>query len=299
MNDFLVDHLNGIITFIIVLLLIGLSNLAFIYNPRRYCELKETPFVSILVPARNEEKSIAACVQPLLEQDYLDYEVIILDDNSEDRTAELLNSFEDPRLRWIKGKPLPHGWAGKNWACHQLYQIAKGDYFIFTDADTVHKPEALSCVVAAVQHAKAGFASFMPRQLVDTAAEKLIVPVINWAIFFYLPLILAYKLPFPFLSAAVGQFIIFSRSAYEKSGGHAAVKVKINEDLALARQVKSVGVKWALFNGRDLLSCRMYSDAKQVWHGFGKNLFSLTGYRILPHLFIWLWMFHRKNLQAP
>ncbi len=238
---------------------------------------------------RNEEYNIATCICSLLALDYPCYEVIVLDDNSEDRTAEILDSFHDSRLQCIKGKSLPSGWAGKTWACHQLSGFAKGDYLIFTDADTIHNRRTLSHTIAAVQCSGAGFASLMPRQVFGTFMEKLIVPVINWAIFFYLPLFLAYRLPPPFLSAAVGQYLLFSRVAYEKCGGHASVKECIDDDLALARQAKSMRIKWLLMNGKDLLACRMYKGPKQVWDGFGKNLFSITGYRILPHLFIWLW----------
>lgn len=289
MTDFLIVHLNGIIIFLGILLFISLSNLYFIYKPARCPYIREAPLVSVLIPARNEEDNIAACISSLLAQDYPCYEIIVLDDGSVDRTADILDSFHDPKLKWIKGRPLPYGWAGKTWACHQLSGLAKGDYLLFTDADTTHKRETLSCAVAAVQRSGAGFASLMPRQVVVTFMEKLIVPVIYWAIFFYLPLFLAYRLPFPFLSAAVGQYILFSRAAYEKSGGHAAVKESINDDFALVRKVKSMGIKWILMNGKDLLSCRMYRNSKQVWEGFGKNLFSITGYRILPHLFIWIW----------
>jgi len=289
MTNFLLGQLNGIIIFLAILLFISLSNLYFIYNPTRRGYVGEAPFVSVLIPARNEEDNITACICSLLAQDYPCYELIVLDDNSEDRTAEILDSFHDPRLQCIKGKPLPSGWAGKNWACHQLSRFAKGDYLLFTDADTTHKRIALSCTIATVQRSGVGFASLMPRQVFGAFMEKLIVPVIYWAIFFYMPLFLAYRLPFPFLSAAVGQCIVFSRGAYEKSGGHASVKDSIDDDLALARKVKSMRIKWILMNGKNLLACRMYRGSKQVWDGFSKNLFSITGYRILPHLFIWLW----------
>ena len=289
MNNFLLGHLNGIIIFLAILLFISLSNLYYIYNPARRRYVGEPPFVSVLIPARNEEDNIAACVCSLLAQDYPRYEVIVLDDNSKDRTAEILDSFHDPRLHCIKGKPLPSGWAGKNWACHQLSGFAKGDYLLFTDADTTHKRIALSCIISTVQRSGVGFASLMPRQVFGAFMEKLIVPVIYWAIFFYLPLFLAYRLPFPFLSAAVGQCIVFNRGAYEKSGGHASVKDSIDDDLALARKVRSMRIKWILMNGKNLVTCRMYRGSKQVWDGFGKNLFSIIGYRILPHLFIWLW----------
>jgi len=289
MNDLLIGHLNGIIIFLVFLFFISLSNIFLIFNPARCCHLEEAPLVSVLIPARNEEDSIASCICSLLGQDYPFYEVIVLDDNSEDKTTEILDSFRNPKLKWIKGKPLPHGWAGKSWACHQLSGFAKGDYLLFTDADTIHNKSSISCTISTVQRTGAGFASLMPLQVVVTFMEKLIVPVINWAIFFFLPLFLAYRLPYPFLSAAVGQYILFSRVAYDKCGGHAAVKESVDDDLALAKQAKRMGVKWILMNGKDLLSCRMYSNARQVWDGFGKNLFSITGYRILPHLFIWLW----------
>jgi len=140
-----------VILFILALLIIAVANMCTLRNLNNYKNAAKYPRISALVPARNEEDSIGACVRSLLAQDYPDFQVIVLDDNSTDRTPEILGSLaqENTGLKIIKGNPLPSGWLGKHWACHQLSQIAGGEMLLFTDADTVHKPHMLRQAVSA------------------------------------------------------------------------------------------------------------------------------------------------------
>ena len=253
--------------------------------------------VSILVPARNEECRIRACLTSLVAQEPPVREIILLDDLSGDRTAEIARALgfrEEPgsRLRLIRGAELPEGWVGKNWACHQLSEAAdpRSPHLLFTDADTIHSP---GCVSAALDHAlavRADLLSLWPDQITGTWSEKLVIPL-GYLLF------MAFQ-PFPFLSwlqakpervarwgipkerlamigAANGQFLLFRREAYRSLGGHEALKDHLVEDVAFGRRVASrtgEGMRLVNADGIDLLRCRMYSGLAELWEGFSKNL---------------------------
>ena len=179
---------------IALMAIIGATNLRELGRRRRahYRLPGDVPRVSILVPARNEERTIAACVQSLLSQDYPDFEILVLDDASEDRTGALVRQFEkDPRLRTLRGTPLPAGWLGKPWACHQLAQAASGEVLLFTDADTVHHPKMLGDAVAALQAERVDLLSALPRLRLATWSERLVLPILLWSVHTFLPLCLA------------------------------------------------------------------------------------------------------------
>lgn len=295
----LLNHpLFGIVAFLSVVLLIALVNLVALTRldhapriPPGY-SAETLPKVSVLVPARNEELNIGHCVESLLNQDYPNYEVLALDDHSTDRTGEILAGLaaNDPRLRILAGQPLPQGWIGKNWACHQLAEAAEGDLLLFIDADTAHAPKTLSQSASVLLSKNLGMLTALPRQLVLTWGERLIVPVLYFCLMVFLPLPLAYRLRLPVFSAAIGQFMLFRRSAYDRIGGYAAVRAHGADDLALARQVKTYNLPWRLADGSGHTSTRMYRDFRQAYEGFSKNLFAAFDYRILPFLFAWLWM---------
>jgi chlorobactene glucosyltransferase len=253
--------------------------------------------VTILVPARNEECRIRACLTSLVAQEPPVREIILLDDRSGDRTAEIARDLgfrEEPgsRLRLIRGAELPEGWVGKNWACHQLSEAAdpRSPHLLFTDADTIHSP---GCVSAALDHAlavRADLLSLWPDQITGTWSEKLVIPL-GYLLF------MAFQ-PFPFLSwlqakpervarwgipkerlamigAANGQFLLFRREAYRSLGGHEALKDHLVEDVAFGRRVASrtgEGMRLVNADGIDLLRCRMYSGLAELWEGFSKNL---------------------------
>ncbi len=261
------------------------------------------PPVSLLVPARNEAATIERTVRHLLAQTYPHFELIVLDDNSTDATAEILAALQadHPTLRVLAGEPLPAGWLGKNWACHQLGRDATGEILIFTDADVVWQPDALRDVVAAMDQQRADLLSVWPTQTTVTWAERLTVPTMALAILAYLPLLGVHATPWPAFAAANGQCLAFRRDSYTKIGGHSAVADNIVEDVALARLTKRHGGRLRLFDGNRQIGCRMYTDWSSVADGFAKNM--LAGHaNSLPFLLLstlfhwgmfvlpWLWL---------
>ena len=270
------------------------------------------PSVSVLVPARNEALRIRACIESLIAQNYPSLEVIVLDDQSDDATAEIVRALAfstdlGSNRRLLIGEPLPPGWTGKSWACHQLAEVARGEYFLFTDADTVHEPEAVASVVAAAQRFRADLLTLWPYQTTVTWAEKLIIPLLFVVAGSYLPhwlLISAQRVPWlarvlgpKFLarcSTAAGQFLLFRRDSYLKMGGHRAVGDHLVEDVALAREIgKRIPDGWRLVScdGTRLVSCRMYSSIGDLWEGFTKNLWPVFDGDWAAFWFAVLWQF--------
>ena len=147
------------------------------------------PKVSVLIPARNEEGNIAACISSLLHQTYPNLEVIVLNDSSEDRTEEILLKLRErrPELTILRGLPLPPGWIGKNWACHQLSAACSGELLVFTDADTVHRPESIASLVAFAERSGVSFFSGVPLQRMDSFWENVVIPMTQFLYFAYLP----------------------------------------------------------------------------------------------------------------
>jgi chlorobactene glucosyltransferase len=286
------DLILHVIVFQAVLLLIALSNVHVLGRTARQDRLRSFPQVSVLVPARNEEKNIVRCIGSLLAQDYPAFEVIALDDQSTDGTQAILEKMAhaETRLRVSPGQPLPPGWLGKNWACAQLAAQAVGELLLFTDADTYHEPQALRACVTALEGEHADLLTGFPRQIVRTWGERFIVPFFGWAFYCFVPLWLAYRLKASALSIAVGQLLLLRRTAYDAIGGHAAVRASIAEDLDLARRIKAHGYRWRVLDATRLISCRMYSSSREAFGGLSKNLFAAFGFRLLPYLFAWLWL---------
>jgi chlorobactene glucosyltransferase len=281
-----------LIIFQTIILLVILSNIIILHRARRHSILLNFPMVSILIPARNEEKSIACCIQSLLAQDYPSFEVLVLDDQSSDTTRSILANMAGlhPRLRILDGIPPSEGQVGKNWACVQLAHQAQGELLFFTDADTFHKPQTLKTIVTTLMGEKADLLTGFPRQEVCTWREQLLVPFFSWAFLCFIPLCLAYRLRLPALSSAVGQMMLFRREAYLAIGGHESVSYSIVDDLMLARQVKAAGLCWRVAYVADLISCRMYDENREVISGFVKNLFAAFEFRMLPFSFVFMWL---------
>jgi chlorobactene glucosyltransferase len=282
----------GVLIFLFVILLITLSNARILRKLGDYPMPSGFPAISVLIPARNEENNVGLCVQSLLDQEYPDFEVLVLDDNSTDGTWNVLSGLarDNIRMQAIKGKPLPDGWLGKHWACHQLAQAAEGDLLLFTDADTRHHPLALRDGVAALAAQKADLLTAFPYEEVVSWGEHLTVPLFPWFIIAFLPLFLAYRLRSPSLSAAIGQFMLFRREAYEQIGGYKAIRQEAVDDVALGRRIKSEGLRWRMINGGKRIRCRMYNNFGEAYRGFTKNLFAGFGYSILKFALVWLWL---------
>ncbi|HEM61123.1 MAG TPA: glycosyltransferase, partial [Chloroflexi bacterium] len=263
-------HQASLLVFVTVLLLIALSNLRALRKVGDWPLPPVLPPVSILLPVRNEAHNVEPCLRSLLAQDYPDCEILALDDGSTDGTGEILAalSSQDRRLRVIEGEPLPPGWLGKHWACSQLAQAAASELLLFTDADTRHHRHALRDAVAALVAEEADLLSALPREIIVSWAERLVVPIIPWSILSFVPLGLAHRLQVPALTAAVGQFMLCRRAAYMDVGGHGAFRDHAVDDLALVRLMAARGFAWRLADGGERVSCRMYQDARQVLEGF-------------------------------
>jgi chlorobactene glucosyltransferase len=256
------------------------------------------PLISILVPARNEASHIGDTVRSLLAQTYRSLQVIVLDDQSDDGTAQVALSAAqgDPRLQVMSGQQLPPGWLGKNWACHQLSQKAHGTKLIFTDADVRWEPTALEALVGEMTATKAGLLTVWPTQHTVTWAERLVVPLMAFTVMGYLPVWLVHHTPWPVFAAANGQCLAFQRAAYERVGGHAAVRDNIVEDIALAKTIKARGLQLRTADGAGLIRCRMYDGWPAVRDGYAKNILAGFG-GVLPLLLGTL--FHWMILLVP
>ncbi|HHU93402.1 MAG TPA: glycosyltransferase [Halanaerobiaceae bacterium] len=263
------------------LLIVQLINFFSLKKLEHFPSAEEYPLVSILVPARNEERNIERCVRSLLQQDYPNYEILVLDDESEDRTWEILSNLarDNENLHILKGKPLPEDWIGKCWACHQLSQEARGKYLLFVDADTEHKPSMLRSIIDAAQFYQADLVTGFPYEEVGSFSELLTIPLINWGILAAIPLPLAFAVQHPALSITVGQILLFARDTYDQIGGHVAVKNHICEDMALGRLIKAKGFRWRLVDAGQVSSCRMYTNLEEVVNGLSKTIFGAINFR--------------------
>jgi chlorobactene glucosyltransferase len=240
------------------------------------------PLVSVLVPARNEEKNIRACIESLAKQTYSNFELIVLDDKSEDATGKILAGLQTqyPKLKVIHGTTLPDGWLGKCFACHNLYKASTGELLLFTDADTIHAPNALSSSVQALNDTKADMLSIVAYQIMHTLGERLVIPMIPFLIMCFLPMKFIWTKRDEKYAFSNGQFMLFRRSMYERIGGHEAVRTAIVEDVWLCKAVKRAGGKVVVMNGTDEVRCRMYQGFDEVWNGFSKNLFAGLSYSV-------------------
>lgn len=235
------------------------------------------PLLSVVVPARNEERNIKRCVRSLMAQTGVDVEVIVVDDRSDDGTAESLDRLmeEYPALCVVDGGKLPEGWVGKPWACAQGARIARGEWLLFTDADSYHEPHAsLSTVTFALAHG-ADALSIMTGQELGTLAEAAILPAILQMIVFASGRLAEVNDPQrPDRALANGQYLLVSRTAYDALGGHAALRAEVVEDLEFARRLKSDGrFRLLVAEGTQLVRVRMYRSFREIWDGFTKNTY--------------------------
>jgi len=304
----------GSIFFNATTIIISIINLIFAkkaHNIKPHAQT-EKPKISVLIPARNEEKNIDNILSDLISQNYSNIEVIVLNDNSEDLTKEEALNFAN-KFSFIKvydGEPLPEGWLGKNWSCWQLYLKSSGDILCFIDADVRINSKAIDYSFKLLQKYKIDFLSFFPTQQSKTFGESLVVPLMKWFLLSFLPLPLIYYSKLVAFSAANGQFIMLKRKVYEKIGGHLSVKNHPVEDMKLIKLSKQNNFKAITLPGDDKIFCRMYDSFATAFKGFEKNfyngfeknnvaffifLFSIVLFQIVPFAFL----FFYKNFVIP
>jgi chlorobactene glucosyltransferase len=234
------------------------------------------PKISVLVPARNEEALIAKCLDSLLEQSYKNYEILVLNDNSEDSTLAILRTYAEKypqKLRCFDGAPLPPDWQGKCYAMHQLVGHADGEFMLFTDADTVHNPDSIAFAVSNLVESNADLISGYIHQKLSSVGEKLTVPLMYMLTNFILLMPLDKILKNSMFAAAIGQYIAVRTSAFKSIGGYEAVKKMTTEDMYLARKFKTDGFKTLFIDVTHTAQCRMYDSYVSAINGIGKNIF--------------------------
>jgi glycosyltransferase involved in cell wall biosynthesis len=230
--------------------------------------------VSIILPARNEEKYIRKCLDSLVKQEYGNYEIVIINDSSSDNTGQIIKEYVNKngcKIISIESKPRPPGWTGKNWACYQGYLHSRGDLFLFTDADTLHSPTIISLAVGYVLSKSLDSLTVMPKILSNDFWTRITLPLL-WT--FSLARFSALKAndPKTKIGYFFGSFFIIKRNVYEMVGTHKSVKAEIVEDGELGKKVKENGYSLQVIHGEDLISAIWARDSSSLWHGLKRLL---------------------------
>ncbi|MCE9531863.1 MAG: glycosyltransferase family 2 protein [Planctomycetes bacterium] len=234
---------------------------------------KTLPPVSILIPARNESLSIGPAIEATLATQRIDFEIVVLDDHSEDDTAAIVKRLaaSNGRIRLEKAPLLPPGWCGKQHACFTLAKLARHPVFCFIDADVRLAPDGLARMVNFLETSQADLVSGFPRQVTETILEWLLIPLIHFLLLGFLPISRMRKSRKSAFSAGCGQLFVCTREAYEKSGGHEQVKASLHDGLTLPRAFRKQGFRTDLCDATEVADCRMYHSAREVWFGLAKN----------------------------
>jgi hypothetical protein len=231
------------------------------------------PMVSVLIPARDEEGSIGAAVTSVLASSGVEFELVVMDDGSTDETASIVQAFadSDARVRLEYAPALPAGWNGKQHACWALSHAARGDILCFVDADVRLAPEAVFRMAGFLQQKKLELVSGFPRQITKTWMEWLLLPLIHFVLLGFLPIARMRAGTDPAFAAGCGQFLMVSRDAYFATGGHAAIRRTMHDGLLLPKLLRQYGYRTDVVDLTGLATCRMYTNARQVWLGLAKN----------------------------
>lgn len=274
-------------TFFFIILRFAVTIFNFISDPKlRRVNRDYTNLVSILIPARNEEQNILTLLNSIHRQDYMDYEVIILDDDSSDNTYQVCHEFATihPSFKVIRGKELTGQWLGKNYACYQLAKHAKGEFLLFLDADEKVYDGLVNSAIHRMHFRKLALLSLFTNQQMNTVGEKLTVPLMHYILLNLLPLRLVYLSKNPLIAAASGQFMLFNAELYSQYQWHKNAKDKIVEDVEIMKQVKLAGYNGESLLANKMISCRMYTNYPEAIHGFGKNFLAAFNYNIFSFL---------------
>lgn len=244
-----------------------------VYRPPRAAAAPPPP-VSVLIPARNEETSIAGAVESVLASRGVgELEVVVLDDGSTDRTAEIVRALarRDRRVRLESAPPLPAYWCGKQHACAVLAGRARHGVLAFLDADVRLAPDGLAGALGFLAASGAGLVSGFPRQATGSWLERAVIPLIHFVLLGFLPMWRMRATRKPAYGAGCGQLFVVRRTVYEAAGGHAAIRTSLHDGVTLPRAFRRAGFATDLFDATEVAVCRMYRDAGEVWRGLAKN----------------------------
>ncbi|MBD1387493.1 glycosyltransferase family 2 protein [Mucilaginibacter rigui] len=276
-----------LVTFIFLILRFTVTLFNFLSNPKlprigKHYEDK----VSILIPARNEADNILTLLQSIAQQNYQNYEVIVLDDNSADNTFALCEEFarSHKNFKAIKGEVLPAGWLGKNFACYQLAQQATGSYFLFLDADEKIGDGLINSAIHRMNLRGLSLLSLFTNQTMVTTGENMVVPLMHYILLNLLPLRLVYLVKSAAVAAASGQFMLFNAEDYNNYQWHQQAKNKVVEDVEIMKLVKTSKLNGEALLANGMISCRMYKSYNQAVNGFGKNFLAAFNYNVFGFL---------------
>ena len=247
-------------------------NLRRYHAPARGASAEPTR-VSVLIPARNEEANIGAALRCVLASHQVELEVLVLDDDSTDRTGEVVRflAATDHRVRLVEGRGLPPGWNGKQHACWTLAGESAHSLLVFLDADVRIEPELLRSMASFSKSTNSALVSGFPRLITVTWLEQLLLPLIHFVLLGFLPMGAMRRGTGPSFAAGCGQFMMAERDAYFASGGHSAIRETMHDGLLLPRVMRRAGYRTDIADITELASVRMYDSAAKVWQGLAKN----------------------------
>ena len=276
----------SLFAFSIFVSILGIINLIFIKKPIIYHQNNSDALVSVLIPARNEEINIKRCLYSLIDQSYKNLEIIVLDDDSDDQTYDVVQNISKnyESIKLVKGEAKTIGWTGKNWACNQLSKYANGDFLLFVDADTKLQKNTIAETVNEMNNNDIDLISLFPNRITNTVIDKIISVTIGWFIFSCLPIIFSNKNPI--FSSAFGQFLLFRKGAYFSIGGHESIKDKILDDFELGRLITKKGYNLNVLDGTERISTFSYSTEKEALEGLSKSIFPFFNNKLIPFLIL-------------
>jgi chlorobactene glucosyltransferase len=238
----------------------------------------EGPLLSVVIPARNEERIIEATVRAMLAQSYANLEVIVVNDRSTDRTGEILSAIDDQRLVVIHGEEPPPGWLGKPWACDQGCRAAGGELLLLVDADVQYGPGAIAAAAGYMaDHPEIAMAAILPRFDMHGFWENIAMPMLAVTACMFMPLWLANRTTIVLIGIGGGTGNLIRRRDYDDVGGYATLHNAVVDDVGMAQQLRARGKRTHVVRAGDLVSLRMYHGAREIIHGFTKNVFTAVG----------------------
>jgi chlorobactene glucosyltransferase len=238
---------------------------------------RDQPLVSVVIPARNEARIIERTVRAFLDQDYLNFEIIVVNDRSTDGTGEILRSISDPRLKVVEPEETPAGWLGKTWALEQGSARARGELLLFVDADLIYEPAAIRAAVAEIESSGAALLALLPHFEMKSFAENVAMPMLAYFAFSGMPLWYSNRSRVPFLALGGGSGNLIRREIFESIGHFDQLKEAVVDDVGLARLVRRHGGNTRAVRADHLISVRMYHSAGEIVDGFTKNMFIVMG----------------------